>query len=244
MSKVLNRKIRKTYNFVLDKARENLINQPIKQAKAILYGINDLNPKARDILQKYGNEIITKIDIKRSPVPSVLTGVLNALSLGKFNKRIERSDFDKLFHLYIVVNNKILIEKNEVINIEMYNGDRPKTETQILTNIPPNLTINQLLENTKRFMGSKFFTYSSSSNNCQDFILSLLKSDNLGNESTYNFVKQNTEQLFNKLGYLKTIANATTDLGANINILTNGAGIEEKRKSKLRKYKKFTLDEL
>lgn len=245
--KNINRKIKKTYNFVLDRAKENLIEQPIKQAQALIFGINDFNPASREVLKKYGNEIITRIDIKRSPVPSLLTGVLDALSLGKFGKRQERADYDKLFHLYVVINGKVLIEKNEVINIQIFNGNRPKTETEpISTPIPQGLTINQLLQNCKKLMGNKFFTYSSVNNNCQDFIMSLLKASNLGAEQDFTFIKQNTEQLFSKMGYLKTIANATTNLGATANILTQGAGLEEeikKHKPKRKSNKKeFKLD--
>ena len=38
-----------------------------------------------------------------------------------------------------------------------------------------------------------FFTYNAVSNNCQDFLLAFLQSNNLGNNENYTFVKQDTE---------------------------------------------------
>ena len=48
-------------------------------------------------------------------------------------------------------------------------------------------------------MGSKYFTYSAKDNNCQDFILAVLKANNIGNEEDYSFVKQDTKSLFENL---------------------------------------------
>jgi hypothetical protein len=46
-------------------------------------------------------------------------------------------------------------------------------------------------ENAQKAMGERFYTYSATQNNCQDFLLGLLKSSNLGNQETYNFIKGN-----------------------------------------------------
>ena len=70
------------------------------------------------------------------------------------------------------------------------------TEQQEISGIPPNITLNTLLENTKKRMGDeKFFTYNAVSNNCQDFLLAFLQSNNLGSHENYTFVKQDTEKL-------------------------------------------------
>ena len=61
-----------------------------------------------------------------------------------------------------------------------------------------------------------FFTYNAVSNNCQDFLLAFLQSNNLGNNENYTFVKQDTESLFKRLPVLQKIAKSTTDLGATI----------------------------
>ena len=91
------------------------------------------------------------------------------------------------------------------------------TETQELQNVPSGLTLNMLLEKTKAKMGDKkFFTYNAVSNNCQDFLLAFLQSNNLGTETNYTFIKQDTKSLFDRLPVLKKLAKGTTDLGAAV----------------------------
>ena len=91
------------------------------------------------------------------------------------------------------------------------------TERQEIQNIPSGLTLNNLLENTKQKMGKKkFFTYNAVSNNCQDFLLAFLQSNNLGNEPNYTFIKQDTKSLFDGLPVLKKLAKGTTDFGAAV----------------------------
>ena len=61
----------------------------------------------------------------------------------------------------------------------------------------------------------KFFTYNAVSNNCQDFLLAFLQSNNLGNNENYTFLKQDTESLFKRLPVLQKIAKSTTDFLKN-----------------------------
>ena len=65
-------------------------------------------------------------------------------------------------------------------------------------------------------MGNKYFTYDAIKNNCQDFILSVLKANHLNNIQTQKFVKQdNLEKLFSER--TKKIVDATTETGGRIN---------------------------
>lgn len=198
--------------------------------EAVIFGRNDFSPKVRNILKKVGNKMVKSITIKRSPVPSLLTGALSLFSLGKFGKRLERS-FDELFHLYIEMtlddNSRVLLEKNEVINMDINPKSRPKTESKLVNTQIPQLTINEMLDNTENYMGEKDFFGYSVINNCQDFIVAFFKSNNIGDESDITFIKQDTKQLFQNLPYLRKLANTVTDLGAKVNEITTGAGIEE-----------------
>ena len=66
---------------------------------------------------KYGDIPIVHIRLLRSPVMGMITRLLNSVNYDK-------EPFDKLFHLSMVclLKNglKILLEKNEIINIELY----------------------------------------------------------------------------------------------------------------------------
>jgi hypothetical protein len=98
-------------------------------------------------------------------------------------------------------------------------------EQKEITNLPAGITLNQLLENGKKIQGNNWFNYSAYNNNCQDFIIAVLKGSNIGNEQDYNFVKQDTKSLFKGDSFLRKFANTVTDIGAKVNEITTGAGI-------------------
>lgn len=210
--------------------------KPIKQAKKritafgkdLIRGSVSYPPNVKKILSQYGNGIIKSISIKRTPVSGVLTGALSLFSLGKFGERMEKS-FDELFHLFIEIElqtgTRLTLEKNERINMEVNPRTRPDEQIKSVQNIPQGLTVNVMLENTKKSMGSQFFSYDAMKNNCQDFILSVFKSNGIGDESDYQFIKQDTDQLFKGLPVLKKIAHGATELGERANIISQGGAI-------------------
>lgn len=217
------------------KVAENVAEDVEEYGKAVIYGRNDYPPKVRNILKKYGSEVIVGYKIKRTPVSSLLTSALSAVSLGAFGKRFGRSEYDELFHLFLEMTTasgkRISVEKNEVINMEVSPKKRDKEEVKdIISSIPDGLTIDTLMANTEKYMGQKnFFGYSARDNNCQDFIVSVLKSNNIGDTQDISFVKQNTKELFRDLPFLRKFSNTITDIGARVNVITTGAGIDEEK---------------
>jgi hypothetical protein len=212
----------------------------LKIAKALLLGRNDYPPKVRNILKKYGSEVIVSYKLKRTPVSSLLTSALSAVSMGEFGDRLKNSEYDELFHLFLELTTasgkRISVEKNEVINLEVSPPTRPNEEVEdIVNNIPDGLTINELMNNTKKRMGSSFFNYSAKSNNCQDFIINILDANKIGDDTNFEFIKQDTDFLFENLPYLRKISNTVTTLGAKVDILKSGAGIKRKSKKKVLK---------
>ena len=78
----------------------------------VVYGTNELPPNVKKVLSEVGDAVITSADIGRTPVQSVITGII---------KLVASTPYEKLFHLFIVLHtNKgdILLEKNERINME------------------------------------------------------------------------------------------------------------------------------
>ena len=207
----------------------DIIRSITDYGKAIIYGRKDYPPKVRGILNKVGVQKITNIIIKRTPVPSVLTGALSLFSLGKFGKRVERA-YDDLFHLYVILTlengQNVLLEKNEVINMDIDPKNRPNTESKNVVGTIQPVSLNDMLLNTKKYMGdTKFYGYSARDNNCQDFIVAFLKSNNLGNNDDFTFIKQNTKDLFNNLPSLRKLSNTITDIGATANVILTGKGV-------------------
>ena len=79
------------------------------------------------------------------------------------------------------------------------------------------VSFNALLERTRKRMGRKYFTYSSKSNNCQDFLLNVFDANEIGGSEEREFIKQDTRKIFNNNpNYLKRLSNTITDLGAKI----------------------------
>ena len=224
-------KIEKGFNKNIAKPIDQIANKAVEYGKAVIYGRNDYPPKVRNILKNVGNQTIKSITIKRTPVSGLITGALSVFSLGKFGKRMERS-FDELFHLFIEItlnnNQKVILEKNEVINMESNPKSRPDTEMKIVNTSIPQITLDEMLNNTEQYMGQKdFFGYSAKDNNCQDFIVSFFKANNIGDESDISFIKQDTKSLFKNLPSLRKLSNTITTIGAKANVITTGKGIED-----------------
>lgn len=204
-------------------------------SKKVVYGRNDYPPKVRDILKKYGDFPIFRIVACRSAVPSLYTTALNALSLGEFKARVANLPYDSLFHLNLRIEivdtsgeqkqmTTILVEKNEVINMDVNPKKPPESECQMIGNLHKPLTINQMMEGAMKIQGDKFYKYSAVDNNCQDFIMALLRGSNSGTEENYKFVKQNTEELFKGLPSLRRFVDTITDIGSTLNTAIQGMG--------------------
>ena len=78
-------------------------------------------------------------------------------------------------------------------------------------------------------MGDKFIPYSSSSNNCQDFILSVLKANQMDNPELNAFIKQDTSMIF-KDEKFKKFADTVTGLGEKVDIIAQGGRITKNKK--------------
>lgn len=183
-----------------------------------------LPPDGRRLLEQIGNEQIKSIKIVRTPLSSFTKTFLNILSLGQFDK-ISKKYFDEMFHLSIWINDKYNLEKNEVIAFNQKNPIEQKSETKQVQVIPAGLTFQTLIDKTKARMGDKFGPYNAESNNCQDFITNIFKANNIGDDSDFKFIKQDTKEIFSQLPeFSKVLGNLSTKLGAIFNRLIKGEG--------------------
>ena len=229
-------------------------NQTIQGIQDLGNKVSDLGNKAVDVAQKVANpgqayppellqlkkdigeEYVSSIELRRTPVPNAISMAMNVVSLGSFNKKMSRLPYDSLFHLFMVVStdksNKFLLEKNARINLERKIPTLPNTTTMALPDIPNGLTVNALIDNTQNAMKDKFLPYSPVNNNCQDFILAVLKANALATPEIENFVKQNTDSLFKSDPTLAKISTGLTNIGAAADILMSGGKISTPRKNK------------
>lgn len=190
----------------------------------------DFPSSVQNVVKELGNKPIQQIKITRTVLPPVINMLLNGLSMGQFEENKQKLGYDKLYHIRIdmMVNNKwLIIEKNEMLHSTTDDTRVPQNSTQKdVTNIPPNLTLIDMLRNVKKYMGSNLLSYSAQHNNCQDFALSFLKASKVGNKEDYDFIKQNTEELFNKMSNISKIADKSIELVAGLkhNVLGDGIG--------------------
>jgi hypothetical protein len=92
--------------------------------------------------------------------------------------------------------------------------------------VPSNLTFNDLLNNARKVQGSKFFKYQSDTNNCQDFLIAVLKGSSMLNDSLSKFIKQDVKSIFKKLPITQKIINTLTNLGGAVDVIKKGLRIK------------------
>jgi hypothetical protein len=200
-------------------------------ATKVYTGDTGMPPNVKKILERYGNEIIRDIDIVRNPVGKALTGALSVASGGEFGRNLENAPYDKLFHLKIVIilqsGTRVSLEKVERVSMTI-NPKPVKDEESTPTPLNgKTLTLNELYENARERMGDRFYPYSARDNNCQNFILNVLQASGVGNTQDYDFVKQNTKELFGENSFLRKASNTITDIGARFNVLQQGGAISD-----------------
>lgn len=204
--------------------------EPLKKTvTGIVYGPQDHAPYVRKIIEQYGDKKIVRAVAHRKPVDKPLTGALNVVSLGQFNKQ---NPYDDLFHLSLFLfledGTVMSIEKIENINILINPPTHAKAEIQEIGNFHP-VTLNELIDGAKKVLGDKYFKYDASTNNCQAYIMALLKGSGLGTAEDYKFIKQDTEQIFKGLGKTLALSNALTDIGARASVAMYGGKMKKIR---------------
>ena len=77
-------------------------------------------------------------------------------------------------------------------------------------------------------MKDRFLPYDAFTNNCQDFIIGLLRASGLSSPSIEKFIKQPVDELVDGLpGYVKTTTNLITSLGGLLTYLREEFGLKE-----------------
>lgn len=220
---------------------KDIIRATINIPKRIIFP--GIPPRVRSFLRNFGDQKITGMKLVRKPIEGKIKQIINIASLGQFQANLKSAQYDEIFHLSIDIEfgfdpkKAAKIEKLARISISQEKADTNPYNADILqVNLPAkfDLTINQLIQNTYSRMGkAKFLGYSSHSNNCQDFLVNILQANKLNTDQLENFIKQDTQLLFKKMGYLKPISDKLTDVAAiQDTILQGGNNIVKLSKNK------------
>jgi hypothetical protein len=179
----------------------------------------------RRFLNEHGNEEITSVRIGRTPISSALNKMLNLVSMGGFDRGKQAQNVEEFFHLFLIINEKYLIEKNQLLKIANY---KPNDKEESVYVASPNVTIRQLLENGAGADPTSYYgKYEAFGNNCQDFVLRTLAANGMSSPEIIDFVKQPLDKLLPEIGQsTEKTSNFLTDLGAQLDTglqdLTNG----------------------
>lgn len=152
-----------------------------------------------DLIVSKGNVEISHIQICRMEIWTSIRRILNLVTFGRLQKQMKRLNYDKLFHLYMVLYLKdgstIGIEKNERVRV----WKNPKTDKRAdckMHFVRKKLSLKTFIENGEKLGGEDFYRYSSHFNNCQRFVNELLVSNGIRHMS--KFVMQDVSELFSE----------------------------------------------
>lgn len=164
---------------------------------------NPALPKSfRNVLNKYGDKSIKDIVLKRTPLSKGVEGLLNLVTLGKWNEI--KGSFDKMFHLYAIITleggKRLLLEKNErPVLSESIPADGKETEsTGVTTMTSPILLRDFIAKTVKRMTIEDYIDYEGFTKNCQDFIKKHLLANGLLDPSNLAFLYQDTKKLIER----------------------------------------------
>ena len=184
--------------------------------------MNGLLPAVNKILRNNPAANITSMTICRKPISPMTMKLVE--SLGNTNKT------KIYYHLFLLIhldNGKTFqTEKNPLINLRKKNV---KTKQRIeISALPEGMTMIQLLEKSKQLLGNKFLPYHASNNNCQTYILSLVKASGALNAQHQQFIQQETTDLFHGKPLVRKFSNAIISAYSK----AKGGDIEAASKSK------------
>jgi len=187
--------------------------------------------KLNRFLKLYGNRPIYKIQVFRAPLLDLNKKILDLTT-------IKQLPYDEVYHLGVFINDQYIVEKVE--NVSAYRdsrflGKKPNVEVM---NVPLNnkkLTLEDLLENTRRRMGdSKYYKYDPYNNNCQDFIRNLLIANKLDTPELLKFVGQQAVEVLKATGPLSYVLGPK--VSDNIELYSGAKNILGFGKKRLWKY--------
>ena len=194
-----------------------------ERAADVLQGVRmDYGPNVRAFLEDNGDMLVTELKIRRAPIGNAINSALQMVTAGQWEQAKAKYGYDKLFHLSLVVNGSVVVEKNAVVNVGPVDSVGDAEYYNVV--LQGTITLNDLLENCRKGMGdADFFSYDAFTNNCQVFIRDVLRFNGLLTRGAQAFLFQKVDELVKEFpGITPTIAKAVTKLGALFDVALHG----------------------
>ena len=154
--------------------------------------------KVKKWLEAHGEEEIESVQIGRVPIAGAINTAMEILSLGEFSKAKKMYGYDSYFHLFLILNDKYRIEKNQNVNV-IYPYSKLENEDRfnVSLNGLKGKTINDFIANGVERMGENDYwqNYDGLVMNCQNWVSQNLKANGVDSDGAEDFYWQNTEHL-------------------------------------------------
>ena len=201
---------------------------------------NQLPPHARRLINNYGDYSIQAILVGRAPVQSAIAKIADIITLGAFSKAKERLGYDDIYHLYAIMqltspdNTEtiyIKTQKNEVVDIKQlqqkaFTDLSDKAESVRVIELKAPILFKDWMDNTAKFMQDRLYHYDPADANCQDFILSSLRANNLKvPASLKSWISQDAWSLLGNNQIINKALISITDLASMANVAIEGEGL-------------------
>lgn len=197
------------------KVQHKFIGGLIKKVGNFLFG--NATTRVKNFMKEHGDEKITSLELGRTPISKALDTALNVVSGGGYEEGKKSQGFDKFFHLFLIINGKYRLEKNQTVNIIDYKKSEDEENESVKA---PNITINEFINKGVKSLGEDDFwgNYSALNQNCQWFLNGLLKANGI-NES--KFILQDVAGLREQIKGTSDIADELTDTASTIDKLVS-----------------------
>lgn len=181
------------------------------------------------IMKKYGNLPIIQIDVYRKPVNTMLQKIFDWSNSGQWETEKKRLNYDDIYHLSMIATlsngMQVLLEKSAKVNIKIM-GTKYSMSGEKLTIYKDKIVSNfsGMIDNFEASMKSQKlspYVYDAVKNNCQIFILNMIKAAGVRDATVENFIKQDTDELLGSK--LAAVAKPTTDIAGALGNLIGGA---------------------
>lgn len=171
---------------------------------------------------------ITKLQVGRRPLMAPITRALDAISFGRFSKKVKELNYDKVYHNYMLITlddgRIIKVEKNEIVSESNASASDLKGELYDVSLNGRRLTVKNLIDTASAGNEDDFYKYRAGTNNCQAFTRDVVVRNGLLPDQEV----QDSQSLVNTLPAQGLIPNAITDAAAVGRRLLAGDGIRRK----------------
>lgn len=204
-------------------------------AQSLYDPVNAQPPMLKKLLEEHGTESISDLQVRRMPLGTLINTFLSYLTWGAVKREMDKYAYDQLYHLQLYVKTtegtEFIIEKNERINI-LYNIKMNQFTEMQYVSFNKTITINDLINNTQKLMGPRFYPYNAVSNNCQAFVNSILNANEINTPALREFVNQPVQEIFSKTSpVLKKVVEYIIHLGYIKDVVIQGGELVETLKS-------------